>query len=176
MGVETLDDAAVDGGLVRLMTLTPDDRKAIGDAFGALAGAAVDACKSHHDCHCERVTDSTSSSPRIGPNEATNVTVTNVQRCDDSGTGDTHSIYVEYPATTITTLAFPLLHYVEPGRAISASATNSDMDITQTPAATTKIKVQLPAGAEPGLYMGRLLPANGGLPDVPVLIFVDGMA
>ena len=151
---------------------TAQERKAIGDAFGQLAGAVINACPSDFLLALFK---------KVVPlveSELTDITVTKDQTCGASTTASKTEGTINYPAPASTfapwSVIAPPMHLLEPGHEISTSATNCQVNPTSM-AGPTPVTVSIAASAGRGLYIGRVCPANGGQPDVPVFIFIDGL-
>jgi hypothetical protein len=154
------------------MTVTPDERKAVGDAWGRLAGAVVDACKSHHECHC----GSTREKP-VAPGQR--VTISKAP-CVRSGGVQKYEAIVFLPATAATTPTIPLaiseMHLLEAGQPMAPQPLGGNLAPDHLmPNQGDRIKVGVEAVSPPGLYVGHVCQATGAPPNVPVIIFIDGL-
>ena len=151
---------------------TPQQRKKIGDAFGQLAGAVIDACPS------DVMLALFKKVIPIIEKELTSIVVTKDQSCGVSTTGGKNEVKVDYPAPASTfapmSVVAPPAHKLDAGQPISTAATNCQVNPTSAPG-PTPMTVSIAATSGKGLYIGRICPANGGQPDVPVFIFVDGL-
>jgi hypothetical protein len=157
------------------VTLSAEDRKAVGDAWGRLAGVAVDACKSHHECHCAPA-DASIVAKRT-EREAHRFSVDKA-KCAPSGGGEKYETRVAFPATTATiSLAVSQMHLLDAGKPMSTVAVGAgpNPDQVQASAYGSSVTVAVEAVTPPGLYVGRVGAATGGPPEVPVVIFIDGL-
>lgn len=157
------------------MGLSPEKNKAIGDAWGALAGQVVDACKSHHASHVDGVDVGPIVMARRNPNaELTEVTLTKDQRCDDSWTTNSEEVIIDYPGSpNVVTLAAPQVRRVDAGEPMQAGVLDTYAQPNQVPTTGVRVKVTLaPKPPGRGLFSGRLRDALGSGADIPVLIYV----
>ena len=157
------------------MTLTPDERKTVGDAWGKLAGVVVDACKSHHECHC----DTTPTKPILPgmPRETTRVTISKTPCIHSAGPHNYEAMVAVPPTTATMSLAVSEMHELDAGKAMSTVPVGAAPEPSQLPASaqSARIKVGVEAVTPPGLYVGHVGPATGAQPQVPVIIFIDGL-
>jgi hypothetical protein len=155
------------------MTLTPEGRRAVGDAWGRLAGVVVDACKSHHECHCAEV----AAQEKHAQREANSINVDKTKCVSSAGETKYETTIAIAPSTTDLYLAVAHMNLLAPGKAVAATSIGASPEPDHVVASqqTSRVKVLVEAVTPPGLYIGHVGPPNGGDPRMPVLIFVDGM-
>jgi hypothetical protein len=153
--------------------------KQVGDAWGRLAGLAVDACQSHHEAHGTGAVHVEAqvgrTERRVPGGEIDGVTVSANQRCPDSWTGTKGEVRVNYEVPVATYLAAPAMRRVPADGPMAALSYNAAAPV-DVPKGCNDVVVSLAALVSTlprGLYVGRLCPVNGGQPNNPVLIFLD---
>jgi hypothetical protein len=69
------------------------------------------------------------------------------------------------------------MHQLGAGKAMSTVPVGAapEPDVVQASTHSARIKVGVEAVTPPGLYVGHVGPSTGAQPQVPVIIFIDGM-
>ena len=154
------------------MSLSPDERRAVGDAWGALAGVVVDACKSHHECHCAP----THVEARRLPREPTEMTV-HKTRCVPSAAPEKWKTTLAMAATTTDEYLTVLdMHLLPAGKPMSTVAVGAAPEPDHVAPSThaSRVTVGVEQITPPGLYVGHVGVTNTPT-SIPVIIFIDGM-
>ena len=160
---------------------TPEEAKAIGDAWGVPAGLFVDAALSHHASHCCEDKDAVIAQKRDdGRHDPTGelaaVTVTEKLGCEPSWTDTKGAVKVMYYAPGAMGLAGVATHYVKAGSAMDLAVTDAVASPSQVAPGANEIIVAVDQSSEPGLYVGKLqAAASTGGPTADVLIYLDNV-
>jgi hypothetical protein len=157
------------------VTLTPDERRAVGDAWGRLAGVVVDACKSHHECHCGD--PAAHVLKREQTREATELKVSPHKCVRSTGKTTFETVVAVSSGGTDLYLAVSAMNLLSAGKPMATNAIGASPEPDHiTPLTNSeRVTVKVEAITPPGLYVGRLGPNTGGDPQIPILLFVDGM-
>ncbi len=162
--------------------MSKNDNKAVGDAWGKLAGVFVDAALSHHNSHCcddETHTGTDTSSAkgeRRRPNpigEIVDIFVSAQLGCRPSWTGTKGEVIVKFTAPNPMSLGGVQMHAVRAGENMGTAVHDGVPSPLQMQPGDNEVIVALDPYLPRAMYLGRMRPSTGAQPDKPVVIYID---
>ncbi len=150
----------------------PSNYKYVGDAWGRLFAVAVDACKSHHESHCD---DGASAVGRRldDDSEISSIAVTVSQRCEASWTGTKGQVKVAVDAPNGMAPSPTAMYLLDAGAVMSTASTPGAATPTPIPPGVSQVVISMNPLPARGLYVGRLRATISAGPNQPILIYVD---
>jgi hypothetical protein len=147
------------------------DAKRVGDAWGRLAGLAVDACKSHHESHTivapkDEKGDPGHREPTGEDNdELIGFILSTTQRCKQSWTNKKGEVELLIDVPGPLELMPPQMRLLPAGANMSNAVTDGiplPQQFSANAIGRQRVHVSIPPTLPRGLYVGRLVPTTGG--------------
>jgi len=153
--------------------------------WGKLAGLLVDAALSHHASHCEKNTGTRpifvvtqqgqeGQQQRV-PEQVDSVVVTKRLGCTPSWTGTAGEVMVPYSVANPVELGVVAMYELRAGENLATASHQALPAPHSLTAGDHEIVVTMPTALARGLYLGRLRASTGAGPDLPVVIYLDGV-